>query len=68
MTVIYRADVFCDHCANWLDTEVSGPRKDGLASQAVAKAKKAGWSRDTKSIYMDLCPSCAEGYRRGEFE
>lgn len=68
MTVIFRADVFCDGCGNWIPTEVSGPKQSGLIGRAVAEAKKQGWSRDTKCTYLDVCPECLKRFHRGELK
>lgn len=57
MTVRYTADVFCDRCGNWMHGAVSD-KPTGLATPALKAAKREGWSRDVKSIYMDLCPLC----------
>lgn len=63
MTVVYTADVFCDRCANWISGGVAKPKPSGLAKQAIAHAKLHGWSRDVRSIYLDLCPACLSAAR-----
>lgn len=66
MTTVYTAVVFCDRCGTWDEnTQVSGPKLSSLATRAVKLAKKAGWSRDTKSMDLDLCPSCLSEARKG---
>lgn len=63
MSTVYTADIFCDRCTNWIGG-VTGNKPSGLATKAVQVAKKAGWSRDTKSQYMDLCPNCINESRK----
>lgn len=65
MTVRYTADVFCDRCVNWMHG-VTSEKASGLATPALKKAKKAGWSRDVKSTYTDLCPNCLNEHRKGD--
>jgi len=55
MTVRYTADVFCDRCGD-LVHGVTSVKPVGIASAAIKAAKAAGWSRDVKSTFMDLCP------------
>lgn len=63
MTVRYTADVFCDRCGNWV-AGATGDKSSGLATKAVKAARWAGWSRVKNSMYLDLCPSCVNEYRR----
>jgi hypothetical protein len=63
MTTNYTAEIHCDRCGNWMLGAV-GPKPTGLATKAVKEAKKVGWSRDVKSLYADLCPSCLIESRR----
>lgn len=63
MTVRYTADVFCDKCGRWVHGLVSD-KSTGLARPALQVAKRDGWSRDVKSLYTDLCPSCLDEQRR----
>jgi len=63
MTVSYTADVHCDRCGNWVHGAVSNVNKH-LARDAVASAKRKGWSRDTKSSRLDLCPDCLQRERK----
>lgn len=63
MTIRYTADVFCDRCGNWVPG-LTSEKPSGLARPALSLAKKAGWSRDTKSTYLDLCPKCLDENRR----
>lgn len=63
MTLRYSADVFCDRCGNWIHGHVSH-KAEGLARPALAVAKRAGWSRDVKSKFTDLCPHCLDAVRR----
>jgi ribosomal protein S27E len=65
MTVTFRADIFCDGCGTWIETGVSGGKASGLIARAVKVAKKTGWSRDTKSMYLDVCPDCLKKIHRG---
>lgn len=58
MSVVYSADVFCDRCGDWVRGDAVGPNASGLARQALATARRAGWSRNVQSIYLDVCPSC----------
>jgi hypothetical protein len=57
MTIRYSVDVFCDRCGDWTHGATSND-KQRLASYALEKVKKQGWSRATKSMYLDLCPPC----------
>lgn len=59
MTVKYTADVFCDRCGNWEPSATAtGNTSSGLARQALSKSSKHGWSRNVRSIYLDICPTC----------
>ena len=61
----YTADVFCDNCGCWIHG-IIGSKPSGLARPALAEAKRHGWSRDVKSIFTDLCPTCLKKHQRGE--
>lgn len=63
MTIVYTADVFCDRCGCWVHG-ATGSKTSGLGRPALAVAKKAGWSRDVKSTYTDLCPECLKENRK----
>lgn len=63
MTVRFSADVFCDRCGDWVRGATSN-EKNALATRALKVAKAAGWSRDNKSIYLDVCPKCLDEVRK----
>ena len=64
MSIVYQADVFCDKCGNWIRGDAVGHKASGLATQALKTAKSAGWSRDVRSLYTDLCPNCLKEERK----
>lgn len=63
MSLTYSCDVFCDRCGVWVHGAM-GHKATGLATRALAVAKKAGWSRYTRSVYADLCPACLTENRK----
>lgn len=63
MSTSYVVDIHCDRCGNWMHGAV-GPKPAGLATKAVKAAKATGWSRDVKSTFTDLCPSCLKEHRK----
>jgi hypothetical protein len=62
VTISYTLDIYCDHCGNWIRGVTS--KSPNTVRASLYKAKKAGWSRDTKSIYTDLCPQCLNKVRK----
>lgn len=57
MSLSYTIDVHCDRCGNWI-SGVTVDKPQGNVRKALAVARRAGWSRDTKSLYTDVCPAC----------
>jgi hypothetical protein len=65
MTIVYSADVFCDACGIWVHGGVQSDKPTGMARPAIAVAKAQGWSRNTQSEFVDLCPKCLIEFRKG---
>lgn len=65
MSSVYSCDIFCDRCSDWIHGS-TGHEASGLATKAVKVAKAAGWSRHTKSQFIDLCPKCLDEARKEE--
>jgi hypothetical protein len=63
MSLSYTCDVHCDMCGDWIHG-VTKSETIRLATEAINKAKRSGWSRVTKSIYTDLCPHCLDKNRK----
>ena len=63
MSIVYTADVFCDKCGVWIHG-ATGNKAPGLATKALKVSKQAGWSRDVRSVYTDLCPNCLNEERK----
>lgn len=64
MTISYTVDIHCDRCGEWMHG-VTTP-KPNTARLVLAKAKKVGWSRDTKTRFTDLCPTCLNAHLKGK--
>jgi hypothetical protein len=67
MSIRTTYDVSCDACGMWITGAYTFERKT-LIRKALRVAQRAGWSRDTKSKYLDLCPECLLKERTGELE
>lgn len=65
MTINWTAEVFCDFCADWVQS-TSQTRTTGLAKEARKIGKAKGWSFSPRGEYRDLCPNCLEKFRKGE--
>jgi hypothetical protein len=58
MAVLYGAVVECDRCC-----ELFKPTKDALGVRKLLQAAKlAGWHRNTRSVYTDVCKGCVIKY------
>lgn len=66
MTIRYTCDIFCDRCGNWAHGETKEGPVAGMATRTLKKAKCIGWSRDTKSPLLDLCPDCLKDERKSK--
>lgn len=64
MSLIYRIDVFCDNCGNWI--EGGSDRTPHFANRARHVARKQGWSCTRHGGYKYLCPACTTLYRQGK--
>lgn len=62
MSISYTVDIHCDRCTDWIQGITSA--KPNTVRRSLAEAKREGWSRNTKSVYTDLCPSCLKHVRK----
>lgn len=64
MTICTTTYVVCDRCAKRADMAIS-IYPSGLRSKALQLAKRAGWSRNNRAIFQDLCPECLKTIQKG---
>lgn len=67
MTTFLTVTIHCDRCADW-EAGAPVPKRSGspgsIVTPLLRRLKKRGWSRDTKSQWVDLCPRCVEESRK----
>jgi len=61
MALVYKCDVFCDRCADWVDGgNTQHGHTKGMSKEAREVAKELGWKRVRlkDGTYEDVCPKC----------